>query len=154
MGRQGYPKPPARQHYVASPFFHSHSWPSVANSQILPKSLYSKWPDCIEEARAGKCKGEEKDLPQDSYWHRCCGDSIQHNVGALTVRIGLWGILYYNHNKVPLNISIGNYVGSYITHSTMIKMLVSAEGGQRSRQTRELAGAVNMVAAKFWGSAT
>ena len=31
-------------------------------------------------------------------------------IGALIIRIGFWGILYYSYNKEPPN-SIGNYQG-------------------------------------------
>ena len=34
------------------------------------------------------------------------------NIGALIIRTGFWGPLYYNHNKEPQN-SIGNYYGPY-----------------------------------------
>ena len=34
-------------------------------------------------------------------------------MGALIIRIGCWGPLYYNYNKEPQN-SIGNYFGLYI----------------------------------------
>ena len=33
--------------------------------------------------------------------------------GALKMRIGFWGPLYYNHNKEPPQNSIGNYLGPY-----------------------------------------
>ena len=37
------------------------------------------------------------------------------NIGALIIRIGFWGPLYYNHNMEPTKInSTGNYLGPYI----------------------------------------
>ena len=39
-------------------------------------------------------------------------------IGALIIRIGLGGILYYSHNKEPHN-SIGNYLGPYSNGSLM-----------------------------------
>ena len=36
-------------------------------------------------------------------------------IGALIIRMGFWGILYYNYNKEPAPNSIGNYQGPYTT---------------------------------------
>ena len=41
------------------------------------------------------------------------------NIGALIIRIGFWGPLYYNHNKEHQN-SIGNYSGPYIRVSAFM----------------------------------
>ena len=38
------------------------------------------------------------------------------NIGALIVRIGIWGPVYYKYKKELPN-SIGNYLGPYITAS-------------------------------------
>ena len=40
-----------------------------------------------------------------------------YNVGALIIRIGFWGPLYYNYDKEPQN-SIGNYLGPYIKYGS------------------------------------
>ena len=34
---------------------------------------------------------------------------LNPNVVALTIRLGFWGPLYYNHTKGPLEKSISNY---------------------------------------------
>ena len=36
-----------------------------------------------------------------------------YNVGALIIRKGFWGPLYYNYNKEPPQNSIGNYLGPH-----------------------------------------
>ena len=36
------------------------------------------------------------------------------DIGALIIRIGFWGPLYYNYSKEPPKHSIGNYLGPYI----------------------------------------
>ena len=38
------------------------------------------------------------------------GSTRLYNIGALIIRIGFWGPLYYNYKKEPQT-SIGNYVG-------------------------------------------
>ena len=38
------------------------------------------------------------------------------NIGALIIRIGFWGPLYYIYNKEPPQNSIGNYLGPYSSH--------------------------------------
>ena len=40
----------------------------------------------------------------------------------MIIRIGFWGIVYYNYNKEPPKIDIGNYQGPYI-----IAIIVSSE---------------------------
>ena len=37
------------------------------------------------------------------------------NVGALTIRIEFWGIIYYSYNKDPPQNSIGNYLSPYVS---------------------------------------
>ena len=38
-----------------------------------------------------------------------------HNIGALIIRIGFWGILYYNYHKEPQN-NIGIYSGLVVVY--------------------------------------
>ena len=37
-----------------------------------------------------------------------------NNIGALIIRMGFWGPLYYNYNREPPQNSVGNYLGPYI----------------------------------------
>ena len=46
----------------------------------------------------------------DAYYCHWCGLA---KVGALIMRTGFWGIVYYNYNKEPPRNSIGNYAGPY-----------------------------------------
>ena len=36
------------------------------------------------------------------------------SIGALVIRIGFWGSVYYSYNKEPPQNNIGKYVGPYI----------------------------------------
>ena len=40
--------------------------------------------------------------------------TLEPTIGALIIRIGFWGPLYYKYNKEPPKY-IGNYVGPYMT---------------------------------------
>ena len=42
-------------------------------------------------------------------------------IGALIIRIGLWGILYYTYNKEPPQNSAGNHLNPYMIVMTGAK---------------------------------
>ena len=62
-----------------------------------------------------------RSLSQQEYWITQVSGST---IGALIIRIGFWGPLYYSYNKEPQN-SIGNYSGPYITESQVSGSTVS-----------------------------
>ena len=41
---------------------------------------------------------------------------VMSNIGALVIRQGLGGPVYYNYNKEPPKRSIGTYLGPYNRH--------------------------------------
>ena len=61
---------------------------------------------------------------------------IATNIGALIIRIGFWGPLYFHHNKEPPK-CIGNYLGPYIMlHSSYIKLSALEAGIPESKAVK------------------
>ena len=50
---------------------------------------------------------------------KAAASACRHNIGALIVRIGFWGPLYYNHKKT----SIGDYLGPYIGETMALRVV-------------------------------
>ena len=57
---------------------------------------------------------------------------VGFDIGALRIRTGFWGQIYYSCNKEPPRSSIGNYFGPYIcdpdaTDTTFITLMSKSE---------------------------